>query len=119
ARVINGDFARDNGAFKSRHAGVGIDWKRIEDRPMNIGIGDRLPNTALTMATPDGPKPTTVEEVFAGKRAVLFAVPGAFTPTCSARHLPWFLDKAVELKAKGIDLIACVAVNDAFVMRAW
>ena len=86
---------------------------------MSIGIGDRLPNTALTMATPDGPKPTTVEEVFAGKRAVLFAVPGAFTPTCSARHLPGFLDKAVELKAKGIDLIACVAVNDAFVMRAW
>ena len=86
---------------------------------MSIGIGERLPNTALTVATPDGPRPTTVQEVFAGKRAVLFAVPGAFTPTCSARHLPGFLDKAAELKAKGIDLIACLAVNDAFVMRAW
>jgi peroxiredoxin len=86
---------------------------------MSIRVGERLPNVTLTAATPDGPRPTTVEEVFAGKRAVLFAVPGAFTPTCSARHLPGFLDKAAEIKAKGIDLIACVAVNDAFVMRAW
>jgi glutaredoxin/glutathione-dependent peroxiredoxin len=86
---------------------------------MSIRVGERLPNVTLTAATPDGPRPTTVEEVFAGKRAVLFAVPGAFTPTCSARHLPGFLDKAAEIKAKRIDLIACVAVNDAFVMRAW
>jgi peroxiredoxin len=86
---------------------------------MTIKVGDKLPNTPLTVATADGPKPTTAHEVFAGKKAALFAVPGAFTPTCSAKHLPGFLDKAAELKAKGIELIACVAVNDAFVMRAW
>lgn len=86
---------------------------------MTIEVGERLPNVTLTAATPDGPRPTSVDELFKGKRAALFAVPGAFTPTCSAKHLPGFLDRTAELKAKGIELIACVAVNDAYVMAAW
>ena len=86
---------------------------------MTIQVGDRLPDVPLTIATPDGPQPTTSGEYFAGKRVALFAVPGAFTPTCSARHLPSYVEKAAELKAKGIDEIACISVNDAFVMGAW
>jgi peroxiredoxin len=86
---------------------------------MTIETGDRLPDVPLTIATPDGPKPTTSGEFFAGKRVALFAVPGAFTPTCSARHLPSYVDKASELKGKGIDEIACISVNDPFVMAAW
>ena len=86
---------------------------------MTVQVGDKLPQAPLTVATADGPKPTTAEEFFAGKRVALFAVPGAFTPTCSARHLLSFVDKAGELKAKGIDEIACVSVNDPFVMTAW
>ena len=86
---------------------------------MTINVGDRLPDVPLTIATADGPKPTTSGEYFSGKRVALFAVPGAFTPTCSARHLPSYVDKAADLKAKGIDEIACVSVNDAFVMNAW
>jgi peroxiredoxin len=86
---------------------------------MAIQKGDRLPEVALTIATADGPKPTTAHEFFAGKRVALFAVPGAFTPTCSARHLPSYVDKASELKGKGIDEIACISVNDPFVMAAW
>ena len=86
---------------------------------MTISIGDRIPDVPLTIATADGPKPTTSGEFFAGKRVALFAVPGAFTPTCSARHLPSFVDKAGELKGKGVDEIACVSVNDPFVMAAW
>jgi glutaredoxin/glutathione-dependent peroxiredoxin len=84
-----------------------------------ITEGDRLPETTFTAATADGPKPMTTAEVFAGKTVALFAVPGAFTPTCSARHLPSFRDKANELHDKGVDLIACTSVNDAFVMGAW
>src|ERR687889_2415436 len=86
---------------------------------MTIQAGDRLPDVPLSVATADGPKPTTSGEFFRGKRVALFAVPGAFTPTCSARHLPSFVDKAGELKAKGIDEIACISVNDPFVMAAW
>ena len=86
---------------------------------MTIKVGDRLPDVPLTLATPDGPQPTTSGEYFKGKRVALFAVPGAFTPTCSARHLPSYVEKAAELKAKGIDEIAATAVNDAFVMGAW
>jgi peroxiredoxin len=86
---------------------------------MPIQVGERLPDVPLTIATSDGPKPTTSGEFFAGKRVALFAVPGAFTPTCSARHLPSYVDKAEELKAKGIDEIACISVNDPFVMAAW
>jgi peroxiredoxin len=86
---------------------------------MTIQVGDRLPDVPLTIATAEGPKPTTSGQFFAGKRVALFAVPGAFTPTCSARHLPSYVDKAQELKGKGIDEIACISVNDPFVMAAW
>ena len=86
---------------------------------MTIKVGDRLPDVPLTIATPDGPEATTSSDYFAGKRVALFAVPGAYTPTCSARHLPGFVEKAADLKAKGIDEIACTSVNDAFVMGAW
>ena len=86
---------------------------------MSIQVGDRLPKATLVKATPDGPQPLDSEDYFAGRRVAIFSVPGAFTPTCSARHLPGFVDKADELKTKGVDEIACVAVNDAFVMQAW
>jgi glutaredoxin/glutathione-dependent peroxiredoxin len=86
---------------------------------MTIQVGDKLPDVPLAIGTGDGPKPTTSGEYFKGKKVALFAVPGAFTPTCSARHLPSFVDKADELKAKGIDEIACISVNDPFVMAAW
>ncbi len=86
---------------------------------MTISVGDRLPDVPLSIATPDGPQPTTSGEFFSGKKVALFAVPGAFTPTCSVRHLPSFVDKAGELKAKGIDEIAGISVNDPFVMAAW
>jgi len=86
---------------------------------MTIQVGDRLPDVPLTIATADGPKPTTTAEFFGGKRVALFAVPGAFTPTCSARHLPSYVDKAQELKSSQIDEIACISVNDPFVMAAW
>lgn len=86
---------------------------------MTIEVGDRLPDVPITIATADGPKPTTTGDFFTGKRVALFAVPGAFTPTCSARHLPSYVEKAGDLKDKGIDEIACIAVNDPFVMSAW
>ena len=86
---------------------------------MTIQIGDRLPDVPLAIATNDGPQPTTSGEYFKGKRVALFAVPGAFTPTCSARHLPSYVEKAAELKGKGVDEIACISVNDPFVMGAW
>lgn len=86
---------------------------------MSITAGDRLPKATLTKATPDGPQPVDSEDYFRGRRVAIFSVPGAFTPTCSARHLPGFVEHAEDIKAKGVDEIACVAVNDAFVMQAW
>ena len=86
---------------------------------MSISVGDKLPGTTFIKATADGPQPVNSNEFFAGRKIALFSVPGAFTPTCSARHLPGFVDKAEELKAKGVDEVACTAVNDAFVMGAW
>jgi peroxiredoxin len=86
---------------------------------MTIKVGDHIPDVPLSIATPEGPMPTTSGEHFKGKRIGLFAVPGAYTPTCSARHLPSFVDKAGDLKSKGLDEIACTSVNDAFVMGAW
>ena len=86
---------------------------------MTINVGDRLPDVTLTVATPDGPEQTTTGEFFGGRRVALFAVPGAYTPTCSARHLPSYVDKASEIKGKGVDEIACISVNDPFVMSAW
>ena len=86
---------------------------------MAIKVGDRLPSVKLTQATAEGPKPVTTDDFFKGRRVALFAVPGAFTPTCSAKHLPGFKQQAPTLKAKGVDTIACLSVNDGFVMRAW
>jgi len=86
---------------------------------MTIKVGDTIPSMKLMMATADGPKEVSTDEVFKGKKVVLFAVPGAFTPTCSARHLPGFVENADAIKAKGVDTVACTAVNDAFVMGAW
>ena len=86
---------------------------------MAIKVGDRLPNASFTVMTSDGPKPKTTDELFKGKKVVLFAVPGAFTPTCHKNHLPGFLQNAAAIKAKGIDTIAVTGVNDVFVMEAW
>ncbi|MCC0011773.1 MAG: peroxiredoxin [Sphingomonadaceae bacterium] len=86
---------------------------------MTISVGDKLPNVKLTKANAEGPEQVQSEDYFAGKTVALFSVPGAFTPTCSARHLPGYVEKADELKAKGVDEIACTAVNDPFVMGAW
>jgi peroxiredoxin len=86
---------------------------------MAISVGATIPSLTLIKATAEGPQPVESASFFAGRRVALFSVPGAFTPTCSARHLPSFVEKADELKAKGVDEIACTAVNDAFVMSAW
>lgn len=86
---------------------------------MMIKVGDTLPLMKLMTATPEGPKEVTTESLFQGKKVVMFATPGAFTPTCSAKHLPGFVQQADALMAKGIDAIVCMAVNDPFVMEAW
>ena len=86
---------------------------------MSITVGDKIPDVKLVKVTNDGSQPVQSAEYFAGRRVALFSVPGAFTPTCSARHLPGFVEKADDLAAKGIDEIACTAVNDAFVLSAW
>ena len=86
---------------------------------MTIKVGDRIPDVQLSLATPEGPIPVKTGEFFAGKKVALFAVPGAYTPTCSAKHLPSFVEKAGDLKAKGVDEIVGTSVNDAFVMGAW
>lgn len=86
---------------------------------MNIAVGDKIPAAQFVQPTAEGPQGVSSDDVFKGKRVALFSVPGAFTPTCSAKHLPGFVEHAGEIKAKGIDTIACTAVNDAFVMGAW
>jgi peroxiredoxin len=86
---------------------------------MTIKVGDKVPSSTFKVLSPEGPKDMTTDELFGGKKVAFFAVPGAFTPTCSQRHLPGYIDKAAALKAKGVDTIACVSVNDAFVMGAW
>ena len=86
---------------------------------MSIKTGDTLPAGKFKVMGEGGPQDLTTEQLFKGKRVVLFSVPGAFTPTCSAKHLPGFLEHAAALKAKGIDTLACMAVNDVFVMNAW
>jgi glutaredoxin/glutathione-dependent peroxiredoxin len=86
---------------------------------MTIQVGDKVPAVKLKQMTPEGMKDVDTGEFFAGKKVVLFALPGAFTPTCSAKHLPGFIEKTAELRAKGVDAIACLSVNDAFVMNAW
>src|SRR3954466_12197512 len=84
-----------------------------------IKVGDRLPNATFMTMAPDGPKPKTTDDIFKGKKVVLFAVPGAFTPTCHRNHLPGFINNAPAIKAKGVDTIAVTGVNDVFVMDAW
>jgi len=86
---------------------------------MAIQVGDRLPNATFMTMTADGPKPQSTDEIFKGKKVVLFAVPGAFTPTCHKNHLPGFVQQAATIKGKGIDMIAVTGVNDVFVMDAW
>jgi peroxiredoxin len=86
---------------------------------MTIKAGDRMPSGTLKTMTKDGPRDITTEELFKGKKVVLFSVPGAFTPTCDAKHLPGYVQHAAEIRAKGVDTIACMAVNDVFVMNAW
>jgi len=86
---------------------------------MAIKAGDRMPSGTLKTMTKDGPKDVSTDELFKGKKVVLFSVPGAFTPTCDAKHLPGFVQLADQIKAKGVDTIACMAVNDVFVMNAW
>jgi peroxiredoxin len=86
---------------------------------MTIATGEKLPDVTFTVMTADGPKPMTSSEVFAGKKVALFAVPGAYTPTCHKSHMPGFVDRLGEMQAKGIDTVACTAVNDIFVLTNW
>ena len=86
---------------------------------MTIKVGDRIPSATFTQMKDGKPTPVTSDELFAGKMVALFALPGAFTPTCSAKHVPGYVQNAAAFKAKGVDTIACVSVNDAFVMGAW
>jgi peroxiredoxin len=86
---------------------------------MTIKVGDKLPSVSLKYMNKDGMQTATTDDLFKGKKAVLFGLPGAFTPTCSAKHLPGFVTHADQLKQKGVDVIACLSVNDAFVMDAW
>jgi peroxiredoxin len=86
---------------------------------MTVKVGDTLPQATFMTFGPDGPRPITSDELFKGKTVALFALPGAFTPTCSAKHVPGFKAHAAEIKAKGVDTIACLSVNDVFVMKAW
>ncbi len=86
---------------------------------MTIKVGDKMPKGQFTKMGANGPEPVTTDSLFNGKKVVLFSVPGAFTPTCSAKHLPGFIGSYDQLKKKGVDTIACMAVNDVFVMKAW
>lgn len=86
---------------------------------MAIQVGDRLPESTFMTITENGPEPVSTDDIFKGKKVALFAVPGAFTPTCSAKHLPGFKERVAEFQAKGVDAIACTSVNDVFVMGAW
>jgi peroxiredoxin len=91
----------------------------MEIKSMTISIGDRIPNVVVNEMTSEGPAELSSEKLFGGKKVVLFALPGAFTPTCSASHLPGFVANADKIKAKGVDDIVCLSVNDAWVMDAW
>ena len=86
---------------------------------MSIQVGDRIPSAILSQMSERGPQPVKTTDYFAGRKVVLFSVPGAFTPTCSAYHLPGFVEHAADIFSKGVDVIACMAVNDVFVMHAW
>jgi peroxiredoxin len=90
-----------------------------KEKAMTIKVGDKVPSAVLMEMKGGSPQPVKTDELFAGKKVAVFALPGAFTPTCSAKHLPGFIQHAEEFKQKGVDAIACVSVNDAFVMGAW
>ena len=92
---------------------------RKGESDMTISVGDKVPSISLKLMTDDGPSDITTEALCGGKKVVIFGLPGAYTPTCSAKHLPGFVDQAEAFKAKGVDSIACLSVNDAFVMGAW
>jgi peroxiredoxin len=94
----------------------GTDKRRDQ---MTIKVGDKIPNVPVMLATQEGPQKAETKDIFGKGKVALFAVPGAFTPTCSARHLPGFVEKADELKSQGVSKIVCMSVNDAFVMKAW
>jgi len=104
-------------ASKGRDVGSGD--KTRKEFSMSIANGDRMPDGSFAVMTDEGPGQLSSDELFAGKKVVLFSVPGAFTPTCSMKHLPGFIDNAAALQANGVDTIACMAVNDVFVMDAW
>jgi peroxiredoxin len=118
-RVVAAGLARRPSATISPHERNLRVPSDLPEPAMTLQIGDRIPSATLMTPTADGPRPITTDEIFAGKTVALFAVPGAFTPTCSARHLPGFVDHKDALKAKGVDTIACLSVNDPFVMGAW
>ena len=86
---------------------------------MSIQVGDRMPEGSFATMSADGPDAVSTQDLFSGKKVVIFSVPGAFTPTCSAKHLPGYVEHAAALRAKGVDTVACMAVNDVFVMDAW
>jgi peroxiredoxin (alkyl hydroperoxide reductase subunit C) len=112
-------FGVTPGAGRARSRAAAGKSNGEQEKPMTIKVGDTIPSMKLMMATPEGPKETSTDDIFKGKKVVLFAVPGAFTPTCSAKHLPGFVQNAEAIKGKGVDTIACISVNDAFVMGAW
>ena len=98
-----------------------VPWpgQQCYELPMTIEAGQKIPSVSVKIVTADGTKDANTAELFAGQKVVMFSLPGAFTPTCSAKHLPGYVAKAAELKAKGVTMIACLSVNDAFVMDAW
>lgn len=109
----------ENGRQRSHASPARNAAQLFPEKMMTIKIGDRLPDAKLVKVTPDGPDQVSTGDFFAGRRVALFSVPGAFTPTCSAKHLPGFVDQAQAFRDKGVDEIACTAVNDAFVLDAW
>lgn len=112
-------LARARGLWTVRRSPMSGEVNNKENGIMSIQVGDALPEATFMEMTENGPEPRTTGEVFGGKTVALFAVPGAYTPTCSAKHLPGYVDKAGDLKAKGVEEIVCTSVNDVFVMNAW
>ena len=119
ARAVTIMLGEAYGCAYLTEVGARASFTDLPEPPMTIQIGDRIPSTTLSQGTPEGPRPVQTDEFFKGKTVALFAVPGAFTPTCSARHLPGYVDNKSALADKGVDVIACLSVNDAFVMNAW
>ena len=114
-KIASGTLRRVRPHARLRRAKGAIE----REEAMTIQVGDRLPAVSLRQLTPDGIKDVPITDLTSGKKVVLFAVPGAFTPTCSEKHLPGFVDLADDITAKGVDAILCVAVNDPFVVSAW